>query len=162
LDTRRLNVERARVMAGGKIVLSSPKTATSARSVGLDPQTVLALRSYKTRQSAERLAVGETWANAEDWVFTDEVGRPLHPTKMSKLFKDAAELAGLPKIRLHDLRHGYATAALEAGAPLKVVSERLGHKSVGITADIYSHVRPEVDQAIADQVAGLIMSSNAG
>ena len=125
-------------MAGGQVVLSTPKTATSVRSVGLDPQTVLALRSYKARQSAERLAAGEAWANGEEWVFTDEVGKPLHPTKMSKLFTEAAVAAGLPRIRLHDLRHGYATATLEAGAPLKVVSERLGHKSVGIIADIYS------------------------
>lgn len=161
LDARRLNVERARVMAGGQVVISTPKTATSARSVGLDPQAVLALRSYKARHSAERLAAGEAWAKGEEWVFTDEVGRPLHPTKLSKLFTEAAAAAGLPRIRLHDLRHGYATAALEAGAPLKVVSERLGHKSVGITADTYSHVRPEVDQAVADKVAALIMSSDA-
>jgi len=67
----------------------------------------------------------------------------------------------MPKIRLHDLRHGYATAALEAGTPMKAVSNRLGHASISITADIYSHVRPEVDQEVADQVASLIMSAKA-
>jgi len=60
-------------------------------------------------------------------------------------------------IRLHDLRHTYATAALEAGVPLKTVSTRLGHASIAITGDIYSHVRVEVDQAAADLVAGLIL-----
>jgi integrase len=57
----------------------------------------------------------------------------------------------------YDVRHSYATAALEAGVPLKVVSERLGHASIAITGDVYSHVRPEVDQAAADLVAGLIL-----
>ena len=70
-----------------------------------------------------------------------------------------AEDAGLPQIRLHDLRHSYATAALEAGVPLKVVSERLGHSSIAITGDIYSHVRPEIHQAAADKVAGLILGN---
>ena len=159
LDERRMRIERARVMAAGRIVTSTPKTVESARSIGLDPGTAMALRSFKALQSAERLAAGEAWASPVDWVFTDALGRPLHPTKVSKLFTEAVDKAHLRKVRLHDLRHGYATAALEANAPLKVVSERLGHKSVGITADIYSHVRPEVDQALADQVAGLIMDT---
>ncbi len=148
-------------MAGGKVVNSTPKTAASARSIGLDPQTVLALRSHKARQSIERLAAGNAWANDVGWVFTDEVGRPVHPTKVSKLFIDAVVATKMPRIRLHDLRHSYATAALEAGIPLKVVSERFGHKRISTTADIYSHVRPEVDQAVADQVAGMIMTSEA-
>jgi integrase len=104
------------------------------------------------------MVAGASWVSPVDWVFTDELGA-LHPTNVSKMFTEAVEKAGLRKIRLHDLRHGYATAALEAGAPLKVVSECLGHKSISITADIYSHVRPEVDQALADEVAGLIMNA---
>jgi integrase len=146
-------------MAAGQIVISTPKTDESARSIGLDPGTAVALRSFKALQSTERLAAGEAWASPVDWVFTDELGRPLHPTKVSKLFTEAADKAKMRRVRLHDLRHGYATAALEAGAPLKVVSERLGHRNIAITADLYSHVRPEVDQALADQVAGLIMNA---
>ncbi len=96
--------------------------------------------------------------NYDSYVIVDEIGRPIHPTAVSKLFQDARSAAGMPKVRLHDLRHGYATAALEAGASMKVVSDRLGHSSIMVTADTYSHVRPEVDQALADQVASLIMA----
>jgi integrase len=162
LDTHRLTVARARVMAGGKVVLSSPKTAKSARTIGLDASTVVTLRAHKARQSRDRLAAGPAWSCEDDWVFTNELGEPLHPNTVSKLFTKAVSNAGVPKIRLHDLRHGYATAALEAGASLKVVSERLGHSKTAITADIYSHVRPEVDQAVADEVAELILGSEAG
>jgi integrase len=77
----------------------------------------------------------------------------------SKTFQRLAKAAKLPVIRLHDLRHSYATASHEAGVPLKVVQERLGYASIAITADVYSHVRPEVDQAAADKVAGLILGA---
>jgi integrase len=160
LNHSRLTVERARVMAAGKVVISSPKTKSASRSIGLDPQTVVALRTYKARQGRERLIAGDAWLGT-DWVFTDELGRALHPTKVSKLFAEAAQATHLPKITLHDVRHGYATAALEAGVPIKAVSERLGHKSVAITADIYSHVRPEVDQAYAEHVAAMVMASGS-
>jgi integrase len=115
LDGRRVNIDRARVMAGGKVVNSTPKTDPSARSIGLDPQTVLALRIYKARQWIERLATGNAWANDVGWVFSDEVGRPVHPTKASKLLIDAVIATKMPRIRLHDLRHSYATAASRHG-----------------------------------------------
>jgi len=139
-------------------VTSSPKAATSARTIGLDVATVSVLRAHRSRQSEWRLAAGEAWLG-DDTVFTDEMGRPLHPTAVSKLFKQAVLDVKMPMIRFHDLRHGYATAALEPGVSLKAVSERLGHRSVTITADVYSHVRPEVDQAVADDVAAMIANS---
>lgn len=158
LDQHRLTVARARVMAGGQVVTSTPKTATSQRTIGLDPLTVSVLRTHRALQNGWRLAAGEAW-DGDDMVFTDEVGRPLHPSAVSKLFTQAVRAAGIRLIRFHDLRHGHATAALEAGAPLKVVSERLGHRSISITADVYSHVRPEVDQAVAENVAAIIARS---
>jgi integrase len=89
-------------------------------------------------------------------VFTWDNGRPLHPNVISRTFTRLAEKAELPAIRLHDLRHSYASAALTAGVGLKVVSERLGHASISITGDIYSHVSRDVDQSAADQVAAVI------
>jgi hypothetical protein len=68
--------------------------------------------------------------------------------------------AGLPAIRLHDLRHSYATAALAAGIPAKVVSERLGHATIAITMDTYSHVLPGLDERAAATVARLILDGN--
>jgi hypothetical protein len=90
-------------------------------------------------------------------VFTWPDGRPIHPHRFSKWFEQHARAAGLPKIRLHDVRHSYATAALAAGVPAKVVSERLGHATIAITVDTYSHVLPGLDAQAAGTVARLIL-----
>jgi hypothetical protein len=93
-------------------------------------------------------------------VFTWPDGRPLHPERFSKWFEQHARAAGLPKIRLHDVRHSYATAALAAGIPAKIVSERLGHANIAITMDTYSHVLPGLDEQAADTVAQLILGQS--
>jgi hypothetical protein len=90
-------------------------------------------------------------------VFTWPDGRPIHPHRFSKWFEQHTGAAGLPKIRLHDVRHSYATAALAAGVPAKVVSERLGHANIAITMDTYSHVLPGLDAQAAGTVARLIL-----
>jgi Phage integrase family len=85
-------------------------------------------------------------------------GRAPHPPgAVSRWFEQHARAAGLPKIRLHDVRHSYATAALAAGVPAKVVSERLGHATIAITMDTYSHVLPGLDELAAGAVARLIL-----
>jgi integrase len=71
-----------------------------------------------------------------------------------------ARAAGLPPIRLHDVRHSYATAALAAGVPAKVVSERLGHANIAITMDVYSHVIPGMDAQAANAMASLILDGS--
>ncbi len=78
--------------------------------------------------------------------------------RVSTAFPKRAAAAGLPKIRLHDLRHSYATAALAAGVPAKVVSARLGHANINITLDTYSHVLPSMDAAAAQLVAASILT----
>jgi integrase len=77
--------------------------------------------------------------------------------RFSKWFEQHARAAELPKIRLHDVRHSYATAALAAGIPAKIVSERLGHANIAITMDTYSHVLPGLDEQAAGTVAQLIL-----
>jgi integrase len=81
----------------------------------------------------------------------------MHPLRFSRWFEQHARGADLPKIRLHDLRHSYASAALAAGVPAKVISERLGHATIAVTMDIYSHVLPGLDREAADTVARLIL-----
>ena len=160
LATGRLSVNRARVVVNHKVLVSTPKSEHSARVIGLDGTTVSALKANKARQSAERLAWGPGY-ESNDLIFTWEDGRPLHPNIISRTFKRLSVSAGLPVIRLHDLRHSYITAGLEAGVGLKVMQERVGHSSVAITGDIYSHVSPQVDQAAADQVARFILGGGA-
>ena len=89
-------------------------------------------------------------------MFTREDGSQLHPDTVSTVFERIHREAGLPPIRLHDLRHTAASLALAAGVPLKVVSEQLGHSSLAITADTYTSVLPAVAAAAAEAVADVI------
>jgi integrase len=82
--------------------------------------------------------------------------QPLHPDAVSKLLKRHMKTSMLPRIRLHDLRHTHATLALAAGVHPKVVQERLGHASIAITLDTYTHASPATDAAAAEQIAALI------
>ena len=134
-----------------------PKTLKSRRQVYLDPATVDALRSHRARQNEERLAAGPAWDTDCKYVFTDELGGRFDPETFSKLFRRYAAQADLPEIRLHDLRHSYATLALKAGVHPKVVSEQLGHATVGITLDLYSHVTPSIARDAANVVASRIL-----
>jgi integrase len=143
---------RPRVVVNYEVHVSEPKTAKGRRSLALDPATVAALRQHRARQAEERLAVGPRWQDS-GLVFTWPDGRPIHPQRFSTWFEQLARAAGLPRIRLHDMRHSYATAALAAGIPAKVVSERLGHATIAITMDTYSHVLPGLDAEAAGTVA---------
>jgi integrase len=156
LDAARLSVVRTLTVVGHDVLVSEPKTAKGRRSVALDPTTVAAVRDHRREQRKDRLAFGEGW-NDEQLVFTLEDGTRIHPTRFSVWFSQHARRAGLPLIRLHDLRHSYATAALSAGIPAKVVSERLGHANVSITLDTYSHVLPSLQEDAAVAVAALIL-----
>jgi len=156
LDARSFTVAVTRVAVGWKVVDSIPKTKAGSRTIGLDAATVAALRSHRARQAAERLAAGELWQGTEDFVFTDELGRPLHPAGLTPLLQRRTRAAGLPQIRFHALRHGWATYAIQAGVPLPIVSKHLGHSSVQVTADLYVTVTGAMDRGASDQVADLI------
>lgn len=118
--------------------------------MALDATTVAVLRAHRRRQLEERLAWGAAWTDS-GLVFTYEDGSMLRPDFVTHHFLHLAKGAGLPVIRLHDLRHTSASLALAAKVPLKVVSDRLGHSSTAITADLYSHVLPEVAAEAAEQ-----------
>jgi integrase len=133
----------------------TPKTAKGRRSVALDPSTVAALRQHRARQLAERLAAGEAYDDG-DLVVCLADGQPIHPKTMSYYFERETKRAGLPPIRLHDLRHTHATLALRAGVHPRVVQERLGHANVSITLDTYSHVDLDMQAVAAARVAALV------
>jgi integrase len=102
-----------------------------------------------------RRALGSAWVNS-GLVFTDTDGSPLHPAKVTDRFYELSAAAGLPPIRLHDLRHGAATLTLATGADLKIVQELLGHSSITITADTYAHVLPELARETAEAAARMV------
>jgi integrase len=104
------------------------------------------------------MAWGEAW-NDTGYVFTREDGTAIHPDNVSSRLETLIRRAGVPRIRVHDLRHTHATLGLAAGVPLKVMSERLGHATTQITADLYQHVIPGMGADAAAKIAGLLRQS---
>lgn len=136
----------------GKIVIGEPKTAGSRRTVYVHDATLRALRQQRQLQAEERLAVGPGWSSGNDLVFRTELGDPVNPDWFSRHFDRLVAEADVPRIRLHDLRHTNATLSLKAGVHPKVVSERLGHSTIAITLDMYSHVTPGISRDAAATV----------
>lgn len=136
-------------------VQGAPKSDAGERTVALDAETVTDLALWRQEQDKEEEAAGDNWAGS-GFEFTDELGSPLHPAAVTDAFHMIAYLAGLPPIRLHDLRHGAATLLLLAGYEMKVVQETLGLSSITIAADTYTSVLPELAKRSAEDVAALI------
>jgi integrase len=150
----RLDVVAATVMVRGRPQTSEPKTTSGRRRIALDPETVRLLAEHRDRQDADREFFAGSYRDG-GWVFCWEDGRPWSPDWVSRQFRQSAIGCGLPPIRFHDLRHTWATMALDAGVPAKVVADRLGHAGIAITLDLYTHHSDELDRRAADQVAGL-------
>lgn len=143
------------------VVHIAPSTKTGrGRRVDLDGRTVAVLRSWRAAQAQERLLMGEGYREG-DFVFALPDGRPIHPENFSQAFNRAVARNDVTRVRLHDLRHTWATLALGAGVDVKVVSERLGHSSTTITRDTYQHVTPAMASDAAERVAGLIFGSRS-
>jgi integrase len=139
LDKARLSVNRGLLAIGYELHESRGKTANARRCIDLDATTVSVLRAWQALQSAEYAAVG---VDDPGWVFTTPDGRPVHPHALTQAFQRIARRAGLPVIRLQDLRHTHGTLLIQAGVPVKVVSERLGHANATFTIETYQHVLP--------------------
>jgi integrase len=161
IEDGRLSVLRNRVAVGYEVVEGTPKTPRSIRVIDLDSETIRILKKWKNgAQKGEQLAWGPGWTDS-GYVFTREDGTPLHPHQVADAFEAAVLRSGLPVIRFHDLRHGWATMALRAGASPKIVSERLGHVSVGFTMTVYAHATPGWQKEEAEKVAGIVFGGQS-
>ncbi len=146
LDRGRLSVVAGLHRLTGKgLVLLPTKTARSRRSVSVGAEALDTLRHVRMQQLENRLAAGPAWHDT-GFVFTKGDGSPIDPEKVTHAFARVARGAGLTGVRFHDLRHTHASLMLQAGVHPKVVSERLGHASVTITLDTYSHVLPGLQE----------------
>jgi integrase len=140
----------------------APKTKASRRRVELPELAVRALRAHRARQAEERLAQGEAWQDTTGLIFTTTIGSPLDGVNLLKAFYALLDQLGLPRVRIHDLRHLQASLLLAAGVHPKVVAERLGHSRVQVTLDTYSHVASGLQRAAADVLDRLLSSTSAG
>jgi len=156
LTNGRIAIRRTLVMVDGKPATAEPKTVKGRRSLTLAPQVLEAARGHRAHQAAERPSWGAGYTDS-GLVITTEDGRPMHPETLSGLFVRQARLAGLPKIRLHDVRHSVASILLAQGIHPKVVSELLGHATIALTLDTYSHVIPSLQQEAAAVVAAAVL-----
>jgi integrase len=156
LDHRILLITYTIQRVGGSLMLCPPKSETSRRMVVLDRTSVKELRRHRERQLAEAAKLG---IDPSGFVFTNRRGQPLNPDHLYREFIKAAAAAGLPPIRLHDLRHGAASLALQAGNDLKVIQEKLGHASIVLTADTYVSVEPDLARHEAESTARLVLDA---
>ncbi|MGS0683700.1 site-specific integrase [Nakamurella sp. GG22] len=147
-----------------KVAWREPKTTAGLRVVEMDRQTADQLRSHRAAQDAEKGDWGGAYTD-HGLVFAREDGLPLYPTVVTHRFasivaetsvQTSSGLAPLRMIRLHDLRHGAASLGIAAGVPIEVVSKRLGHSSISVTADIYGHLLEGVGHQAAEAAAALV------
>jgi integrase len=149
LEVGVISVVRAAVEHSGQVHEKElPKSSTSRRAIELDAFDVDVLRDHADRQAMERRSAGDAWRE-HDLVFSSAIGGRLYPPDLTRSFHDLTDRAGLPRIRLHDLRHTHATLLLKSGEMAKVVTERLGHSTTAYTQDAYQHVLPGMQRAAA-------------
>ena len=140
----------------GRWCFCDTKRSRSRRPIKLQRWIVALLRDLQTKASAHSLC-----PEGRDLVFKTASGHPIHADYLAKHFKMILELAGLPRIRLYDLRHSAATIALAAGVSPKVVSEQLGHASTAFTLDTYAHVLPHMQDEAAARIEAMLFGEKA-
>lgn len=161
LDGAFLAVRQQVYRVRGKWVFTEPKTAKGRRTITLPPMTVEALRRHRVIQSEERLKASD-WDDT-DLIFPNRHGRPMEKQNlMRRSFRPLLERADLPRIRFHDLRHSAATLLLSLGEHPKVVQERLGHSTIMVTMDVYSHVMPSLQRQAAERLDSLFAEPLTG
>lgn len=146
---------RVRRQLGRDGQLAETKSGNGNRVIDLPASTVTALREHRRRQNEERLLVGPQWEQ-RDLLFCTHRGRPLGWRFVSRTFKALLTRADLPDVPFHALRHTAATLLLLQGIHPKMVQERLGHASISMTLDIYSHLIPGMGRAAADRLDALL------
>ena len=156
LEREMLAVRRSLVRgSSGAWEFGPPKTASSRRTIALDPSCIAALRKHRSAQNAERLRLGAIWQD-QGLIFPNDRGDPLQPNTLILRFKRLVAAAGVRPIRFHDMRHTCATLALIQGVHPKVVQERLGHANIAMTLDRYSHVTPDLQRDAAAAIAAAV------
>ena len=156
IEGNRLSVRHTLQQINKEWKLVEPKTDRSRRNITLTTLAVEALRHHRVKQNEQRLAIGAAWQN-RDLVFCNAAGAPLDARNILRSnFHPLLARAGLPKIRLHDLRHTAATLLLSAGTHPKKVQDLLGHSTISLTLDTYSHILPSMQDEVASAMDGLL------
>ena len=144
LEAGHLIVRRSLQRQKGKgLVFVEPKTERSRRTIALPTPLLAALKAHRVRQLQERLFAGSRWQDM-GLAFASQIGSPLEPRNLIRSFKGALKKGRVRDTRFHDLRHSAASLMLAQDVPMRVVMELLGHSSIALTANTYSHVMPSL------------------
>jgi integrase len=155
LTAKKIGISTELLAIGWDIEEDDTKSEASDRFVVMDDQTAHLIQDHLQQRQFERQEQGPAWIDT-GYLFTQENGDVLHPAWVSDQFSRLAYEAGLPPIRLHDLRHGTATHGLSAGIDIKVIQEILGHSTVSVTADTYTSVDEELQRQATNAIAKLL------
>ena len=129
-----------------------------SRTLSAPDDVFTMLKRVKAQQAREQLQAGKQWKNEKNLVFTDEIGQYLNYSTVYKAFKSIVSQIGKPDMRIHDLRHTYATLSIQNGVDIKTVSESLGHATVAFTLDRYGHVTETMLTQSATKLQQYIMN----
>ncbi|MFC2035269.1 tyrosine-type recombinase/integrase [Chloroflexota bacterium] len=154
-----LSVTQSLGKVNGNTLIKEPKTGAGRRRIALSPSLNLVLRQHKKAEEVLRASLGATLTE-EDYVFCHSDGSSYDPSTVSHSFRKVLRRAGLPPMPLHGLRHSHATMLLEAGIHPRVVMERLGHSSIRVTLDTYSHVVGGLQEMAAQKLDDFISAKN--
>jgi integrase len=143
--------QSSQYLPGTGLITKDPKNETSKRLISVPESVVALLKQYKAYQSEEQLKIADLWQGSNR-VFTTWDGKPMHPDTVSGWFPEFLNRHGLPRIRLHDLRHTSATLLIGQGLHAKTISSRLGHANISTTMDIYGHALKSADKEAAEKL----------
>jgi len=159
LRNKKISVVQALKRTSRGIELSEPKTKSSVRSISITDDTVNILKKIKSEQEKNKLNLGNNYNDRFNFVFCEKDGRYCNPNTVTRRFKRAAKAVGLEEVKLHDLRHTMASFLIKIANP-KVVQERLGHSSISMTMDLYSHLSDDLQQKAANDLSKFINENN--
>jgi len=157
-EDRTIHVQQNIVPYQSGPLIQTPKTRASVRKIKLPGELLEELRRHKAKQDELAISKGDAWENL-DLVFCTGNGKPINPNNLYRNAIRIMERAGVPRIRLPDMRHTHATWLLTEGMPVKVVQERLGHSKPSTTLDVYAHVMPGMQDSAAEAVSDILFRS---
>lgn len=155
-----IHIIRTRVVVNGKSVVKDPKTATSKRTIDVPTRLMEKLKQHQRTCQMNRLRMGEDYT-ATDFIIVHPDGKPIYPEYLSQMLTKLQKKYDLPLCRFHDLRHLCASIMLMQGVNVKVAQERLGHKDISTTLNIYSHVLPSSAKEAAEKIGEMIYLNEA-
>jgi integrase len=154
-EKNNISIKRSLLPDKTGYIISNVKTAKSKRTIAVPINIINCLKREKLRQAENKLFLGEGY-NDLDMLCSNDDGTPITPHAFNHRFSNLLKENNLPHVRIHDLRHTNASLMLKQGISMKVASDRLGHTTIGITMDLYTHVDEELQQDAADRLNNIL------